>query len=56
MKIPERFGISSRHFVFLGTSFQNIFYGINSLPLMAIACDVCPKNLEATIISSFTSI
>lgn len=55
LQIPEKLGMSSKNFVYLGTSFQSLFYGISDQPLLAIICQICPENMEATIISCFTA-
>lgn len=52
----SRFNINDKFFCLSNSAVQNFISEINFLPLLALCCRFCPKNLEGTTYSVFTAI
>lgn len=52
----EKIGVSNKLFCFFTQGVQSFVSELNFLPLLAIWCAICPKNLEATSITLFTGL
>lgn len=52
----DRLGINSKIFCYFNYGFASLIGELNFMPIIAIWCAVCPKNLEATSITLFTGL
>lgn len=52
----EKWGMSNTYFCLFTTGVQSFIAEMNFLPLLAIWCAICPRNLEATSITLFTGL
>jgi len=49
-------GINNKIFCFLSSGVQALISEINFMPILTVWCSICPKNLEATSITTFTGL
>lgn len=56
LKILDRFGIDNRGFCLFSQGVQSFISELNFMPILAIWCAICPKDLEATSITLFTGL
>jgi hypothetical protein len=54
--LVEKYGMSNKYFCYFTSGIQNFIGEMNFMPLLAIWCAICPKNLEATSITLFTGL
>lgn len=54
--LVQKWGMNNKFFCFLNTGLASMISEINFMPIIAIWCDICPKNLEATSITLFTGL
>ena len=52
----EKWGLDNKTFCFMNQGIFSLINEINFMPILAIWCGICPKNLEATSITLFTGI
>ena len=56
LKTVEAWGINNKLFCFLSQGATSFIAEINFMPILAIWCSICPRNLEATSITLFTGL
>lgn len=56
LKVLEKFGIDNRNFCLFSQGVQSFISELNFMPILAIWCAICPKDLEATSITLFTGL
>ena len=44
-----RLGISDKIFCFSDSLIAEVLAEINSIPILVLACEMCPKNIEGTM-------
>ena len=54
--VVQKYGINLKIFCFFAQGFQSLMNELNFMPLIAMWCSICPKNLEATSITLFTGL
>ena len=54
--VIERWGMNNKVFCLLNWGLFSLIGELNFMPILAIWCGVCPKNLEATSITLFTGL
>ena len=52
--LVKAWGLSNKIFCILSQGFSSLIGELNFMPILAIWCTLCPKNLEATSITVFT--
>lgn len=52
----EKWGMNNTYFCMFSSGIQSFITEMNFLPLLAIWCAICPKDLEATSITLFTGL
>ena len=50
-----KIGIDNKMLIYIGSGIGSLIGEINTYPLYAIVCYICPKNVEATTITFFTA-
>lgn len=56
LKVIDAWGINNKVFCLLSQGATSFIAEINFMPILAIWCSICPKNLEATSITLFTGL
>lgn len=56
LHIIEQWGLSNKLFCFFNQGAYSMINEMNFMPILAIWCGICPKNLEATSITLFTGL
>ena len=56
LKVLDKWGISTKLFCLLSQGAWTFMAELNFMPILAIWCGICPKNLEATSITLFTGL